>query len=109
MAFDGTLRERIRECLARRKGVKEKLLFGCACFLLGGNVLVGVWKQSLIARVGPDEYEDALLEANTKEFDITGKPMKGWVVVGPEGIKDEEQVKAWIERAMKVVRKLPAK
>lgn len=58
MAFDATLAERIRECLARSNRVEEKRLFGCACFLLGGNVLVGVWKDSLIARVGPDEYED---------------------------------------------------
>ena len=73
MAFDESLADRIREVLARKKGIEESILFGCACFLLGGNVLVGVWKQSLIARVGPDEYEDALLEANTKEFDITGR------------------------------------
>lgn len=109
MAFDENLAERIRDALARKKGVEEKKLFGCACFLLGGNVLVGVWKRSLIARVGPDEYEDALLEADTKEFDITGTPMKGWVVVEPEGVKDEEQIKAWIERAVKFVGKLPAK
>ena len=62
MAFDETLAARIRQALARKKGVEEKKLFGCACFLLGGNVLVGVWKDSLIARVGPDQYEDALLE-----------------------------------------------
>ena len=109
MAFDEDLADRIRKGVGRKKGIEESILFGCACFLLGGNVLVGVWKQSLIARVGPDEYEDALLEANTKDFDITGKPMKGWVAVGPEGVKDEEQVKAWIERAVKFVRKLPAK
>jgi hypothetical protein len=62
MAFDGTLAERIRECLARCKGVEEKTLFGCAWFLLGGNVIVGVWKNGLITRVGPDEGEAALLE-----------------------------------------------
>ena len=109
MAFDVTLRERIRECLARRKGIKEKLLFGCACFLLGGNVLVGVWKDSLIVRVGPDGYEDALLEPHVREFDITGRPMKGWVVVEPEGVEDDDQLKGWIERAVTFVGKLPKK
>jgi len=52
MAFDDALADRIRRCLAR-KGVAEKKLFGCACFLLDGNVLVCVWKKSLVARVGP--------------------------------------------------------
>ena len=107
MAFDDTLAERIRECLARRKGVEEKKLFGCACFLLGGNVLVGVWKDSLIARVGPDEYGDALLEPHVREFDITGRPMTGWVRVGPGGVEDDEQLNDWIQRAMKFVSKLP--
>ena len=107
MPFDGNLAERIRECLARRKGVAEKKLFGCACFLLGGNVLVGVWKESLIARVGPDNYDDALLEPHVREFDITGRPMKGWVLVGSEAIEGCEQLNDWIQRAVKFVSKLP--
>lgn len=57
MAFDKALAERIRVCLAGRKDIKRKTLFGCACYLLRGNVLVGVWKESPIARVGADEDE----------------------------------------------------
>jgi hypothetical protein len=52
-------------------------MFGGLGFLLGGNMLVGIWKDSLIARVGPGEYEEALLEPHVKEFDITGRPMTG--------------------------------
>jgi hypothetical protein len=109
MAFDESLAARIRAALARKKGVGEKKLFGCACFLLGGNVLVGVWKHSLLARVGPDGYEDALLEPHVREFDITGRPMQGWVLVGPEGVGDDEQLTDWIGRATRFVRALPAK
>jgi hypothetical protein len=109
MAFDESLAARIREALARKKNVEEKKLFGCPCFLLGGNVLVGVWKDSLIARVGPDGYEDALLEPHVREFDITGRPMKGWVRVGPLGVESDEQLTDWIQRALKFVAKLPAK
>jgi hypothetical protein len=108
MAFDRTLAERIRECLARRKGIEEKTLFGCACFLLGGNVLVGVWRDALVARVGPDGYEDALLEPHVKEFDITGRPMKGWVRVGSRGVEDDEQLNGWIRRSLRFVSKLLA-
>src|SRR6266436_3788813 len=107
MAFNQALAERIRDALARKKNIEEKKMFGGIGFLLNGNMLVGVWKNSLIVRVGPDGYDDALLEAHVKEFDITGKPMKGWVLVEPEGIEGDDQLKDWIERAMKFVKTLP--
>lgn len=109
MAFDETLAERIRECLSRRKNVEAKKMFGGIGFLLNGNMLVGVWKESLIARVGPDGYEDALLEPHVSVFDITGRPMKGWVLVEPEGVEDDEQLNEWIQRTLQFVETLPAK
>ena len=109
MAFDENLAARIRHALARKKGVEEKKMFGGVGFLLHGNLLVGVWKDSLIARLGPDEGEEALLEPHVKEFDITGRAMKGWVLVEPGGIESDDQLSAWIRRAMKFVRTLPAK
>jgi uncharacterized protein YdhG (YjbR/CyaY superfamily) len=104
MAFDETLAQRIRDTLARKKNIEEKKMFGGVGFLL-----VGVWKDSLIVRLGPDEGGEALLEPNVKAFDITGKPMKGWVLVEPEGVEDDDKLSAWIQRAVKIVGKLPAK
>jgi hypothetical protein len=72
-------------------------------------MLVGVWKDSLIVRLGPDAGDHALREEHVVEFDITGKPMKGWVMVEPDGIENDEQLIAWIERAMKFVTALPKK
>jgi hypothetical protein len=89
MAFDEALAERIRQRLARRKNVDEKKMFGGIGFLLNGNLLVGVWKDSLIVRVGPGVYKDAQLEPHVKAFDITGRPMKNWILVEPEGVEDE--------------------
>ena len=109
MAYDETLAARIRQNLARHKNVENKKMFGGIGFLLNGNMLVGVWKDSLIARVGSDEYEHAVLEPHVKEFDITGKPMKGWVLVEPQGVVDDQQLNEWIQRALKFVGKLPAK
>ena len=60
MAFDENLAARIRDALARRRNIEEKKMFGCICFLLNGNALAGVWKDRLIARLGPDEAEAAL-------------------------------------------------
>src|SRR5436305_11630842 len=97
MAFDESLAARIRVALARKKGVEEKKMFGCICFLLNGNALAGVWKDRLIARLGPDEGELALLEQNVRAFDITGKPMRNWVAVGPKGVESDDRLTRWID------------
>jgi hypothetical protein len=109
MAFDETLAARIRAALARKRGVEEKKMFGGIGFLLHGNLLVGVWKESLVVRLGEEEGEEALREPHVKEFDITGRPMRNWVLVGPEGVQDDEQLSAWIGRAVRFVGALPAK
>ena len=109
MVFDETLAARIRDILALKKNIEEKKMFGCVCFFLNGNALVGVWKDRLIARLGPDEGEAALLEPHVRAFDITGRPMKKWVAVEPKGVEDDGQLKDWIERAVKFVGKMPAK
>jgi len=109
MAFSEELAERIRQRLARRKSVEEKKMFGGVGFLLSGNLLVGVWKDSLIVRLGPDEGEEALNEPHVKEFDITGRAMKGWVLVAPEGVEADDELSGWVQRAVKFVKTLPAK
>jgi TfoX/Sxy family transcriptional regulator of competence genes len=109
MAFNEALAERIRQAVARKKGIAERKMFGGIGFLLKGNMLVGVWKESLIVRLDPDEYDDALKEPFVKEFDITGRPMKGWVLVELGGIEDDQELKDWIGRAVKFIGKLPAK
>lgn len=109
MAYDELLAARVRSLLARRKGFAEKKMFGGVGFLLHGNLCTGVWKEFLIARIGPDGYEAALAEAHVKEFDITGKSMTGWVMVEPAGIADVPRLKAWVDRSVSFVRTLPRK
>jgi hypothetical protein len=84
-------------------------MFGCICFFLNGNALAGVWKHDLIARLGPDEGELALLEPNVRALDITDRPMKNWVLVEPEGVEGDDQLQEWIDRATKFVKLLPRK
>ena len=109
MAFNEALAERIRQGLARKKNIEEKKMFGCICFFINGHALVGVWKDRLIARLGPDEGEAALREPHVRAFDITGRPMRNWVAVEPEAVEDDDRLKAWVERAVKFVRTLPKK
>lgn len=107
MAFNEALAERIRVALGRKKSIEEKKMFGCICFFLNGNALAGVWKNQLIARLGSDEAEAALRELHVRAFDITGRPMRKWVAVEPEGVENDAQVKDWIQRAIRFVKTLP--
>lgn len=110
MAFDETLAARIRAALVRKKGVEEKKMFGGIGFLLNGNLLVGVRKDSLLVRLGPEQGEEALSEPHVTAFKITGRgTVKGWVVVSLEGVEDDDQLNGWIQRAVNFVGKLTAK
>src|SRR4051794_39273225 len=100
MPFDESLAERIRHALARKKGIEEKKMFGGIFFMKNGHMLVGVWKRSLIAQVGDKQIDDALLEPHVSRFDNTGRAIKGWALVAPQGVEDDEKVKAWIKRAV---------
>ncbi len=109
MPFSESLAARIRDVLIRRRNIEEKKMFGCVCFFLNGNALVGVWKDRLIARLGPEEGEVALREPYVREFDITGRAMRNWVAVEPEGVEDDNQLLHWIQKATDFVRTLPRK
>jgi hypothetical protein len=109
MAYSESLALRVRQVLSSRHGIIEKKMFGGVCFLLNGNICVGVWKNSLIARIGPISYEEAVKEDYVREFDVTGRPMKGWVMVEPDGIENDEQLSEWVRRSEEFVSMLPAK
>lgn len=108
-AFDEILAARIRVALVRRRGIEEKKMFGCICFFINGNALVGVWKDRLIARLGPDEGEASLQEPHVRAFDITGRPMRNWVAVEQKGVEGDDQLAGWIDLALRFVKALPAK
>ena len=76
MAYDAALADRIRVVLPRGKRFEEKKMFEGVGYLLNGNMCVGIWKDSLIARLGPEQGEAALQEPYVKEFDITGRPRR---------------------------------
>lgn len=109
MAYSESLAGRVRDVLESRPDIVEKKMFGGVGFLLAGNMLVGVWKDSLIVRVGPDNYDASLSKPHVREFDITGRPMRGWVLVEAEGIELLGQLREWIQFATNFVGMLPRK
>jgi hypothetical protein len=109
MPYSQSLAARVRDALAQRRGITERRLFGGLSFLLYGNLLVAVWGYSLIVRLGREQAELALSRPYVREFDATGRPMKGWVVVDPEAIDSDHQLREWVEMAWDFVASLPPK
>jgi hypothetical protein len=109
MGFDVELADRVRSALGERRGLAERKMFGGLAFLLRGNVCCGVLKRELIVRVPPDETGDALAAPHTRAFDFTGRPMRGFVVVKPDGCEDDDALAGWVARAVEFASGLPAK
>ena len=109
MAYDEQLADRVRPLLKRRKGFDEKKMFGGVGFLLDGHMCVGVWKQYLIVRLGKNKHEQTMARPFTKEFDITGRVMKGWAMVEPLGLESDDELRAWVRQAARFTGSLPAK
>jgi hypothetical protein len=109
MAFDELLALRIRAALGYLPNLVEKKMFGGVGFLVNGNMACGVHKNDLIVRVGAANYKQALSLPHTHVFDMTGRPMSGWVMVSPEGIVSDSGLKAWVEQGLALARSLPAR
>lgn len=107
MAYDEALAERIRDALAGEPGVTEKRMFGGLCFLDRGNMVCGVLKETLMARVGPEAHADALGQPHARPMDFTGRPSRGMVFVDPPGLEDDDGLRAWIRRCLAFSRTLP--
>jgi TfoX/Sxy family transcriptional regulator of competence genes len=109
MAFDEMLAARVRKSLTRLTAVKEKRMFGGLAFLYRGNMCVGVHGNELIVRLAPDDAERVLVEANVREFALTGRPVKGWLLVASTGLATDAQLKRWVDGSVGFVASLPAK
>jgi len=109
VGYDEGLAERIREMLADVPDMTEKKMFGGMCVLVSGNMCCGIVDDSLMVRVGPDQYEACLKLQHAREMDFTGKPLKGMLYVDPEGVAEDEDLEAWIDRCMSFMQTLPPK
>lgn len=109
MQYDAELAERLRGLLARHEGITEKRMFGGICFLLRGNMCLGVVKGDLVVRTGPVGYAAALAEPHARPMDFTGRALKGFVFVGPEGYRSDAALEQWVARAHGFAASLPSK
>ena len=109
MAYDETLAARIRAELSGRSDIAERKMFGGLAFMLAGNMCCCITEHGLMVRAGPDAYEDALAQPHAGLMDLTGRPMKGWVLVDFAGLKSQAGLTQWIRRGAEFAATLPPK
>lgn len=101
MAYDELLEQRIRRFFgAKRIKTVVKRMMGGLCFMVKGKMCVGVEKDRLMARIGPEAYDSALTRRGCRPMDFTGRPMRGFVFVEPEGLASEKELAYWLELAL---------
>jgi TfoX/Sxy family transcriptional regulator of competence genes len=100
MPYNERLAERVRHLLPRPLRVEEKKMMGGLTFMVNGKMCVGILNDDLMARIDPDEYDTALARKGCREMDFTGRPMRGFVFVSPEGTRTGSGLAWWIRFAL---------
>lgn len=84
-------------------------MFGGLAFMVRGHMFVGILGGSLMARVGPLEYANALAKPHVREMDFTGKAMQGYVYVDPAGLESDADLALWVDQCHRFASSLPPK
>jgi TfoX/Sxy family transcriptional regulator of competence genes len=109
MAFSEELASRVREILEDSGPVEEKKMFGGLAFMVNGHMSVGITKDELMLRLGPERATVALAEPHVRPMDFTGRPMKGYVYVAAPGLRTEAKLREWLDLAREFNATMPPK
>lgn len=109
MAFDEKFVAEVRAILDDQEGLVEKKMFGGIGFMLFGNMCCGVMKSDLILRLGPINGAEVFHDPRVRPFDTTGRPMKGWAVIGADALEDETDLSNWVQQSVDFALTLPPK
>ncbi len=109
MAYDEALERRLRSTFSGRKDVEVKRMFGGLCFMVSNHMCCGIVGDTLMARVGPEQYAKCLSETYAREMNFTGKALKGMIYVSAEGVAKDADLKKWVDRCTKFISSLPPK
>jgi TfoX/Sxy family transcriptional regulator of competence genes len=97
MPYNTALEDKIEDIVHQWDSIEKKKMFGGICYMINGNMSFGVWKDCLIVRTVPELAAEKLKDRNVKEFDITGKPMKGWVMVEKGSWNKRDELTRWLD------------
>lgn len=98
MAYDTFLSDRVKRILINKSAsFAEKKMFGGLCYMVDDKMCIGIHEDRIMARIGPEAFEEALTKTACKPMDFTGRVMKGFVFVYEEGIDTDEQLEYWVD------------
>lgn len=100
MAYNEKLANRIREFLSSKIKVEEKKMMGGLTFMVNDKMCAGITDDDLMVRINPNTYESALNKKGCREMDFTGRPMRGFVFVSPEGTRTKKDLDYWLKLAL---------
>ncbi|MGV3578881.1 hypothetical protein [Brevundimonas sp.] len=63
----------------------------------------------LLVRVGPEGLDEAMAQPGAEPMTMTGRTMKGFVVVSGDALEEDEALGDWIARAKRFVDTLAPK
>jgi TfoX/Sxy family transcriptional regulator of competence genes len=106
MAYDEQLAARVRSLLGNRTDVSERKMFGGLTFMIGGNMCCGVNRDELIVRLDPDGEDEALARPHARPMDLTGRRMRGFITVHPDGLEGD-RLNQWVQEAVARAESLP--
>ena len=110
MAYDEDLANRIRELIPGDADVTEQRMFGGLAFLAGGNMAVAASGQGgLMVRVAPEHTDALVAMPHARPFEMRGRPMRGWLRVDSEGVRNKAELEPWVQRGVAYARSLPVK
>ena len=110
MPYDKAMEAIIQELYVGEQGLTAKPMFGGVCYLVGGNMAFGIYKDNLIIRLGsPERAQQEIDSGRALPFDITGKAMKGWVMIPKAGLDATRDYKKWLDRGLAFAKTLPPK
>jgi TfoX/Sxy family transcriptional regulator of competence genes len=96
MAYDKVIELRIETLIAAWSHIEKKKMFGGVCYLIHGNICFGIWQEYLIVRSDPDTAGKCLQREHVRPFDVTGRQMKGWMMVAAAGWPTDAALESWL-------------
>ena len=109
MAYNDRLADDVRARIGSYPEVTEQEMFGGIAFMINGNMAVGVSGDELMVRVGKEAHDESVQRPGARIFDMGNRPMRGWVMVGGDGLASEDSFEAWVDRGVAYAESLPAK